>query len=163
MHVWLEYGPYLAILMGLGVFLLLKVGERMVRSATTPKTMSEWYPELERAYLAIVHKNRELLEVVAEAERVRKSLPDEYKVALDQVLMLARLVEHATFEQAMAQGVVPRYWFGGPGGDQPVLDEAPVPKDETKAETVGNVVSIQAIKKAAVDTHEWIAGQLVND
>lgn len=125
MNWWAEYGPYMAIAMAAGAFILLRLADRMVQSYRAPKNMSEWYPELERAYMCIVHKNRELLEAVAEAEQLKKNLPDEYKAILDQVIMLARLVEQSSYENAVANGLVPRSWLGG-SGEQPVMIATPV-------------------------------------
>ena len=49
MNWWAEYGPYMAIAMAAGAFILLRLADRMVQSYRAPKNMCEWYPELERA------------------------------------------------------------------------------------------------------------------
>lgn len=116
---------FLALLLGVGGYVLAKIGDRIYQASRTPKSMSEHLPNLERAYLRVVHKLRELAEVVKAAEEEKRYLPPEYRPILDQVLMLARLVEHASYEDAVANGVVPRYWFGSPSAEQPAMAVAP--------------------------------------
>jgi hypothetical protein len=150
---------FMSLCMGVGAFVILKIADKVASKRHVPKEMSDHYPELERVYLAIVTKNRELLEVVREATEVRKELPAEYQAILDQVLMLARLVENASFEQAATEGVVPRRWFGGEITEKPSVplplpaasEEAP--PDSSPRPRGENVV--------AFPSREWINGQLL--
>ena len=162
---WMDFGPYLAIMMGFGAFLVVKMGDRLIKAANTPKNMTEWYPVLEEAYLRVVHKNRELLEAVAHAEETKKSLPPEYQAVLDQVIMLARLIEQASYEAAVENGTVPRYWFGGPG-EKPDLATTPSGEDPPSSPYEGpQLVSdeTQKSKIVALPTiaREWIRTQVV--
>ncbi|MCP4242334.1 MAG: hypothetical protein GY772_17405 [bacterium] len=127
---WVDFGPFLALAMGVGAFLVMKVGDKFMRAGRTPRSVGEWYPVLEEAYLRVVHKNRELLEAVAHAEKTKKELPTEYQAILDQVIMLARLVEQASYEAAVENGTVPRYWFGGPPTEHPQMEPDGTPRDE---------------------------------
>ena len=144
------------IFLSIGAF-IIKIGDKLVATRNVPKDMREWYPELERAYLAIVNKNRELLEVVHEASELRKELPPEYQAILDQVLNMARLVENASFEQAAQDGVVPRYWFGGPQREAPMLqplppDKLPVPAPPPDADPAPVTVATYSSASASGPT-----------
>lgn len=152
---------FLALLLGAGGYFIAKALDRLHASLRTPKSMAEHLPELERAYLRVVHKNRELLEAVKAAQEERKHLPPEYQAILDQVLMLARLVEQSSYEEAVASGVVPRYWFGGPSDEQPVM--APQPGDYAPPSTATEPASAQSPQDPTAGGGEWmrVGDQLV--
>ena len=164
-NFWMDYGPWLALLMGFGAFIVMRVGDRFAKALNTPKSMSEWYPVLEEAYLRVVHKNRELLEAVAYAEKTKKSLPPEYQAVLDQVIMLARLVEQASYEAAVQNGTVPRYWFGGQGEKpqlaQPTQDVAPVETGYEGPQLVSDDTKKSKIVALPTIAREWIRTQVV--
>jgi hypothetical protein len=154
MEMWTG-SPWVIVMslsLGIGAFIISKILDRMTQAQAVPREMVDWYPELERAYLSIVVKNRELLEAVRAATELRKSLPPEYQAILDQVLMLARLVENASFEQAVQDGVVPRQWLGGPVGKTPDL----MPSIPPPAQFVANDADAPALSQ-----REWINGQLL--
>lgn len=150
----------LAIALGIGGYVLSQLVHRIHEATKTPKSMSEHLPNLERAYLRVVAKNRELLEAVREANEERRHLPPEYQAILDQVLMLARLVEQSSYEEAVASGVVPRYWFGGPTEEQPVMTPQVQPAEHTAVHEPG---AAEAQPAPQEPPGEWmrVGGQLV--
>lgn len=150
----------LAFAMGVGAFFLTHVVTKIGARRHVPKSLNEWYPEIESAWALMVHTRRELIEAVAHAERLREQLPEEYREIIDHAVVMARAVELATFNQARRAGMVPDYWFadrgddGGPGTPRPRAIPLPDESDPG-AMTVDNVVPLPAPRR------EWIAGQLL--
>ena len=154
---------FMSIMMGTGVAVIVSLLERRFRRRTTPQTIADWLPALERANLAVVYASSELAQRVKELAILRDEMPPECQRIADQVLHYTQVVEEQLFEELAERGIVPRYMFGGPVSDtvkaranQEATIETIVVDAEVESESSENVIALPS-----QPPREWVGRQLL--
>lgn len=154
---------FMSIMMGTGVAVIVSLVERRFRRRSTPQTIADWLPALERANLSVVYASSELAQRVRELAILRDEMPPECQRIADQVLHYTQVVEEQLFEELANRGIVPRYMFGGPVSNAAqTRSPADVPVDPVimEAEIEGDS-SENVIALPSQPPREWVGRQLL--
>lgn len=158
-------GPLAVVMtlaMGIGAAVFTFVGLKIWEKPKLPKDLAECRDQLEIGARMVIRKNIELMEAVRFLADTCKTLPPEYLPVAYQVMRLAKVMEEASFDEGVNNGLFPRPMFNASG--PPTNDGIPVPgaaPQEQETQTQTQQAEGVVVPFAQPHSGEWINGQIL--